>query len=225
MGRRRFGRRVNIKGRILSVLAVALTLYGTFVWNFTIAPNIDTISQMKAKSAISQAVNGVVREHFSDYTGDTALLLTQTNDNGEIEMVQANTMLINSLIGQLYFDLQEQYKETDAVITRVPVGSLLGNKVLSQGGPSVCLEILPLAVTGVDFRTEFESQGINQTKYKVYVILNTQARVLAPFSENEVTVSSVILVAETVIMGRVPESYVNVPSDDLLDGMNTGTAN
>lgn len=207
---------------ILSVLVIALMLYGAFLWNFTIAPNIDTISEMKAKSLISQAVNSTVRERFAHYTDGGELLHTQTNENGGIEMVQANTALINSLIGQLYNDLQAQYKESNAVIVRVPVGSILGNKVLSQGGPSVQFRILPLGVTGVDFRTEFESQGINQTKYKVYVILNTQARVLAPFSSNEVTVSNTILVAETVIMGKVPDSYVNVPSNEILDGMDSG---
>lgn len=79
------------------------------------------------------------------------------------------------------------------------------------------LTIIPVAVSKIDFITEFETQGINQTKYKVYVVLNTEARVLAPFSMHHIEVESTILVAEAIILGKVPDSFVQVPQDDILD--------
>ena len=62
--------------------------------------------------------------------------------------------------------------------------------------------------------------GINQTKYKVYLQMDSQARVLAPFSINNIEVQNTILVAEAIIVGEVPEAYINVPGGSALDATN-----
>ncbi|MDE8735333.1 sporulation protein YunB, partial [Eubacteriales bacterium DFI.9.88] len=64
---------------------------------------------------------------------------------------------------------------------------------------------------------EFEAKGINQTKYKVYIILKSQVKVLAPLSASTFDMSSTVLIAEAVILGGVPKSYVQVPKEDILD--------
>ena len=74
----------------------------------------------------------------------------------------------------------------------VPAGSLLGSKFFSQTGPNINLRVIPLSVSGMDFKTEFESQGINQTKYKVYIILRSEVKVLAPFSSATFHMASTI---------------------------------
>ena len=62
-------------------------------------------------------------------------------------------------------ELQDRYKNGEAgTDIEVPIGSLIGSKILSQSGPTVELTIIPVAVSKIDFITEFESQGINQTK-------------------------------------------------------------
>lgn len=69
----------------------------------------------------------------------------------------------------------------------------------------------------MDFRTEFETQGINQTKYKIYIVLNCRIKMAAPFSTQIFQTKSTVLLAEAVILGKVPDSYVVVPEDDILD--------
>ena len=79
------------------------------------------------------------------------------------------------------------------------------------------IAIRPMSVSSMDFRTEFETQGINQTKYKIYIELGCRIKVLAPFSSRTICTSSTILIAEAVILGDVPDSYVEVPKEDILD--------
>lgn len=223
MSKRRFGkkkRRIN-RTKVILVLLSAMLLYTLFLWNFTVSPNIEEISGIKTKSIISQATNSIVRSKFSTYASTDDLLIIRTNTAGEIEMVQANTSAINSVLGHLYRDLRTEYSMFKPIKMDVPIGSILGSEIFSQTGPSIDIKVQHLAVSSIDFRTEFESQGINQTKYKVYAIFNTEAMVLSPFSSKKVAVSNTILVAETVILGRVPQSFVNVPETSILDGMNT----
>lgn len=221
MGRRRFGKKKGGIHKAILVLMGAMMFYSLFLWHFTLAPNIEEISAIKTKGIIMQTVNNVIRGKFADYISVEELLLIRTNTAGEIEMVQANTPAINSLLGQLSRELRAQYREIEPIQMSVPIGSIFGSKIFSQTGPSVKMKIKPVSIATMDFRTEFETQGINQTKYKVYVIFNTEAMVLSPFSSNTVTVSNTILVAETVILGRVPQSFVNVPAQDILDGMDS----
>ena len=71
----------------------------------------------------------------------------------------------------------------------------------------------------MDFKTEFETQGINQTKYKIYIVLTCRIKMAAPFSTRVFKTNSTILIAEAVILGKVPDSYVVVPQDDILDAL------
>lgn len=205
------------KVTVLAVL-IFILLYMLYFWNFRISPNLEAVSAIKTKAIVNRIVNETINEKFCDETTARSLLITETDEEGNIEMVQSNTAAINNLISELLVELQNRYKNGEAGTNiEVPVGSIIGSKILSQSGPSVELTIIPVAVSKIDFITEFETQGINQTKYKVYVVLNTEARVLAPFSMHHIEVESTILVAEAIILGKVPDSFVQVPQDDILD--------
>ncbi len=216
-------RRKNRKNEILPhfvLLALVILLLAMlfFVWNFRISPNLASIGEIRAKAFVSRIVNETIREKFSDDLAVRNLLRAETDSTGSIGMVQSDTAAINQLVSGLSVALQDRYRE-DGLESKstVPLGALLGSSILSQSGPDIELTVIPAAVSGIDFITEFETAGINQTKYKVYVVLNTDVRVLAPFSSKMTQVTSTVLIAEAVILGEVPDSYVEVPKDDILD--------
>ena len=221
---RRSVRRKNYDHRAfkLAVLVILMGLitYMAYLWVFRISPNLEAVSAIKTKSIVNRIVNETINEKFGNETSAGNLLITETDEEGSIEMVQSNTAAINNLISELLVELQDRYKNGEAgTDIEVPIGSLIGSKILSQSGPTVELTIIPVAVSKIDFITEFESQGINQTKYKVYVVLSTEARVMAPFSMHHIEVESTILVAEAIILGKVPESFVQVPKESILDAV------
>ena len=202
------------------VILMGLTTYMAYFWVFRISPNLEAVSAIKTTSIVNRIVNETINVKFGNETSAGNLLITETDEEGSIEMVQSNTAAINNLISELLVELQDRYKNGEAgTDIEVPIGSLIGSKILSQSGPTVELTIIPVAVSKIDFITEFESQGINQTKYKVYVVLSTEARVMAPFSMHHIEVESTILVAEAIILGKVPESFVQVPKESILDAV------
>ena len=85
---------------------------------------------------------------------------------------------------------------------------------------SIAINVMMTELTGClqqDFRTEFEEQAINQTKYKIYIVLSCRVKVMAPFCSRTFDTSTTVLLAETVILGEVPDSFVQVPEEDILD--------
>lgn len=194
------------------VLSVALSL----IVKFKVDPNIEDVARIKAQVVVSRTVNKALSEHFKEDDSDKLFTVKNGND-GSMEMVQANSAAINIFMSQLSVNLQESFQNMDKESYEVSVGALLGSKFLSQTGPYVNLSIVPLSVSSMDFKTEFETQGINQTKYKIYIVLKCKVKVVAPFASKTFTTKNTVLVAEAVILGKVPDSYVEVPEEDILD--------
>lgn len=219
MGRSRMRRRNLLQKTILMlVVTVFLCSVGVFACTkFFIEPNLENVAGMRAEAVVSRTINKALAEHFSERDPGKELFTVRKDEDGSVNMVEADSMEINLLMADLSVKLQEYFQSMEKERYSVPLGSLVGSKVFSQMGPSVEVGIVPMSISSMDFRTEFESKGINQTKYKIYIELSCRIRVLAPFSSEVFTTDSTILVAEAVILGDVPNSYVEVPKEDILD--------
>lgn len=199
---------------ILILLGGSLLILGI---NRQIEPNIDAVSRLKAKGIVNEIISETIEEVFSDIDDAEELFIAKAGENGKIQMVQANTVLINQKISQLTVALQQRYDSLEPEPVRIPLGSVFGSALLSQTKGGIDIKVLPLSVSKCDFETGFESQGINQTKYKVFVKIESNVRVLQPFSQESFDITTQMMISEIVIVGDVPESYVEVPKEDILD--------
>jgi len=185
--------------------------------NRQIAPNIDAVSRLKAKGIVNTLINETIQETFSALEYEEQLFSVEYGEDGRVQMVQANTVLINQAVSNLTVCLQKKYDDLTPQRVRIPLGSILGSLLLSQTERGMEISILPMSVSKCDYVTGFESQGINQTKYKIFVEIQSDVRILQPFSQKNFSVNSKMLVSEIVILGDVPENYVHVPKEDILD--------
>lgn len=80
------------------------------------------------------------------------------------------------------------------------------------------VKVVPAGSVSSEFLTEFVSAGINQTRHRIYMRLSARVRIVIPTGARDVEVLSFAPIAETVIIGRVPDSFVNVEEvDDMLN--------
>lgn len=182
-----------------------------------VEPNLDEISQLKAKGVVTEIVGKAVRTVFSDSSKPEDYFVMKRDENGRIQLIQANTIVMNQKIADLTIALQKQYGSMQPEKMEIPIGTVFGSSILSQAEQGVQIRIMPLSVSSCNFETAFESRGINQTKYQVFVDIETDVRVLQPFSRETFKVKNRMLLSELVIMGDVPENYVSVPKEDILD--------
>lgn len=184
-----------------------------------VGPNMEAIGEVKARAVVNRIVNRTINENFEEFDDMENLLIVKTDKQGGICMVQSDTRRINALMSKLMLRLQDNYSKIEPAEIKVSAGSLIGSRILSQKGPYFNLKIVPISVSETQFKTELEEQGINQTKYKIYAVIKSSIRMLAPFTDREITVTNTVLVAETVILGQVPDSYVVVPEESILDAV------
>ena len=91
----------------------------------------------------------------------------------------------------------------------IPIGNVLGSSLLLGKGPEIPVDITMLSSSHVDFQNELSDAGINQTKHQIKLEVVIDIDVIMPWQTVSTQVVSEILIAETVILGDVPETYLN----------------
>lgn len=194
------------------MIIIVLVLGGYFIYlDRKIVPMVLAIGELKAQEIITRSVNESVRSVLKQGIKYQDLIFTKEDSEGNIVMMQADTFLMNRIAADVALAIQDHFGQTKSAPERIPLGNILGSQIFAHCGPRIKLTITPMGMVDVNFGTEFEHAGINQTRHRVYLVINTEAKIIVPFSSNNMHITTYLPVAETVIVGKIPENYIYVP--------------
>ena len=179
--------------------------------------SIDQAARAIAINAVGTKITRSVNEGIYNEELEGQLLEVVRNEEGQIEYVEANSRLINKLVLAFATKMEEDYSLGDTMVIPANFGMLTGNRILSQIPYTVNIKVMPLSLTKFQTETEFTSEPINQTRYKVYCTVTSDVQIVAPFTRETAQISRRVLLAEAIIVGKVPDSYVFVPEENVLD--------
>lgn len=203
---------------ILIMVMITSTMSGYFIYlDRKVVPIVLAIGELKAQELTTRAINESVRTVLKENIRYEDLISTKEDLEGNISMMQANTFLMNRISADLALTIQDYFTQIRNSIERIPLGNILGSQFFAHYGPKINLSVTPYGMVDVNFATEFEHAGINQTRHRVFLIINTEAKVMVPFNSNNIHVTTYYPVAETIIVGKVPHNYINVPQSQFLD--------
>ena len=183
----------------------------------TFGDNIEAAAEAMAVNIVGSKINRSLKEGFYDETMGDPILHVERDSEGNIEYVEPDSRVINKLLLSFTQNLEESYSLSDMEEHKVNLGVLTGSRILSQLPLYITVKVQPLSLTKFQYETEFETEGINQTRYYVYCTVTSQVHILAPFTDKVSEINRRILLAEAIIVGKVPDSYVVVPEEDILD--------
>ncbi|MBR3740191.1 MAG: sporulation protein YunB [Clostridia bacterium] len=172
----------------------------------------------RAEAMAVEYMHEAVRDVMGDEITYQDMMTVRTDENGRVTMLQANAVRMNELAAFTALQAQARLESADAQSVSIPLGAALGIPFFSALGPRVRVRIVPVSAVSAAFSTEFESAGINQTRHKIYLSLRTTVRLVIPSGARQVSLGSQVLIAESIIVGEVPQSYVQVP--DMSDALN-----
>ena len=199
--------------RLLRILAlIILLLSGAFL---LLENNLEAVildmAHARAEAMAVEYIHEAVRDIMGKDVAYADMMTIRTDDAGRVTRLQANAVRMNELANVTALRAQEKLASADAQTVYIPLGAALGVPFLSALGPQIGVRIVPVSAVSAAFSTEFESAGINQTRHKIYLSLHTTVRLVIPGGAKKVDLSSQVLIAESIIVGGVPDSYVNVP--------------
>ena len=164
------------------------------------------LSQTMLDMAVKQAMGqGVTYEELID---------AQMDAQGRVSMLRANTMRMNELASQTALLAERELGSAENQVVEIPLGAALGVSFLSGFGPRLEVQILPVGAVHTSFDTEFETAGINQTRHKIFLNLRATVSLIVPTGSQLVEVTSTVPIAESIIVGEVPESFVDVNNEE-----------
>lgn len=206
-----YRRRGNYKPFLIFIFCIIMLLYAFLFVDRQIRPTVEALSEVQARVIGTQSINDGVNETLAEGIEYDDLIDIMKDEQGNITLMQANTVAINKLSSTITKNVQKKMEVVSKRRLEIPLGNIIGSQVLSSYGPKLTIKITPAGSILVDFYTEFDEAGINQTIHRIYIKVKTQVQIIAPLSSKPVDIISSVPVAETVIVGRVPQQYINVP--------------
>ena len=137
-------------------------------------------------------------------------------------MLKLNTVKINLIASDIAYNIQQELYKAENSSIALPLGSITGSRYLAGFGPRFQIKILPQGSIITDFKSEFESAGINQTIHRIYLDVACKVTIVTPYDSLEADIINQVLMTESVIVGEIPETYYNLEgmdSNNVLDTM------
>lgn len=209
-------RRLGLKGKFLLFLVVVVVLF--FLVDSQLRPLLESAAQSQATIVSTKAVNDAVTEELAKQgLGYEDLVhVTQTSE-GKVTSIESDVVEINLMKSKITSAIQDRLSENDIQSTGIPLGNLLGSNYLVGRGPLIPLKITLAGTVITELQSQFLSAGINQTKHELTLSVKARIYIQMPGYYTTAEITTNFLVAETVIVGEVPDAFTNVvtPSNDL----------
>ncbi len=188
-----------------------------FVWlEHNLKPTIKSFAESEANLIATEVINKAIYEKVL-YQIDYNELITIHKDNYDrVSLIQANSIKISHLISSTNLEIRESLKELEKQNFEIPLGQALGSHFLATYGPKVKVKAIPVGEIDVQLIQDFHEAGINQTRHILYLDVNVDIRVVIPTLTDKIRVNTKAPIAETIIVGTVPETIVRLEGMDNL---------
>jgi sporulation protein YunB len=131
----------------------------------------------------------------------------EKDNEGKISALETNMAEMNRLQSQILSDILERLSVVSASELSIPVGTLTGTPLLAGRGPRIPVKMEFVGSSNARFDNDFTEAGINQTKHRVLLYVDVSVSILLPGFSTYTKVTNAFTVAETVIVGSVPQTY------------------
>ena len=206
---RRRRRRMPARGRL--VLVIIFFFLFILLFNGQIRPVIESITANEAKIRSVTTINEAVMEELGreDISYDD-LIAVERGMDGNVLSITTNMVRMNELKAKMISNIQSKLGDDTYATVGVPLGTLIGGDFFHGRGPKIPLKASLSGNVSADFNSSFESAGINQTKHQIYLDVRTSVYSFLPGFRTTTDVETNVLVAETVIVGAVPQLIANL---------------
>ncbi len=195
--------------RLFWILFFLVAVFLLLDWKMR--PIIQKSALYQAKNAATQAINDAVSEKLEELGVTYGSFVTlEKNAQGDIAAIQTDTVTANKINAALLDAVMQRLSEPDVQEIRLPVGTLFGGAFLSGYGPEISFRVIPEGYVESELKSSFQTAGINQTLHRIVFEIRVTVTALIPGYSQTTDVTNSFQVAQTVIVGDVPESFTEV---------------
>lgn len=176
------------------------------------------MATIEANNAVSSVINNAIAEKLA--AGEIKyndIVTLEKNSDGSVSALITDMAKVNVLKSEITSEIIRDLSDDIRADISIPAGNITGISLLSGKGPSIPVEIVAVTQANTEFINRFSSAGINQTRHQIVVHVNAEVSVIMPGGNVYTSVMAEVAVAETVIIGDVPDSYTYFEGDEKWD--------
>lgn len=205
------------KKQILLLFAWLCTAIGLsfFCFELSLRASAQKFALSRGRSVTMQAVSESASQmNYQQYYDD--LVKIDRDEDGSIKTIHIDGFALNELMSQMAIIAENKIEELGSEPLEIPLSSILGTQMLGTSGRKYAVECKAYASVDMDVESEFISAGINQTKHRITAIVKTWVRFIMGGQVVSYEYENAITVVETVIVGQVPQTYLEQQQIPLL---------
>lgn len=176
-------------------------------------PPLIEISHMQSKSIANEIIDLAAERALAEMQLSADSLLVQNSEGGSPSYA-ADTTQINRFCTLLSRSASQSLAELPKEVIRIPLGASTNIAYLANLGPDISFTLLPQGAVNVDYETSFESVGINQINYKIWIIISVDMKIVNPLYQETLSMRRKFMLADLVFGGKVPEYYFQMGKPD-----------
>jgi len=197
-------------------IIIVIIIVSIIVIDLKIKASLLEIAKSKAQVSGVEAINEIVNAEIVSQVKYSDIVCVHKDSAGRIVLIQPNTIMLNKIMANTVGEVAHSVGKMSDDTIGIPVGQLLGSQMIAGYGPKLKVKIIPTGKVYVNVMNKFEQAGINQTRHLIYLNIENRIKVAVPFLDDEVVVATTVPLAETIIVGDVPQTYVNFKGNDEL---------
>ena len=200
---------------VFLTLAVALLVSASVIalLEARLRPVVAEVAAAQAQNRMTAVVEGAVTAGLASRQVSYGDFVTiQRDGEGTITALTTDMARMNLLRTELAASILEALGEADVSDIQVPLGTLFDLEPLWARGPVLKAKAMTVGTVRTEFDSQFTSAGVNQTLHRIWVEVAVPMTLLLPGGEVETELHTRLCVAETVIVGRVPDTYLQLDS-------------
>lgn len=199
-------RKRKYRWKLAGVLLAAAALFAAV--DSQLRPVVETMAQYQCRVVSVIAINEAVMDEL-EKMGDVPhrLVHLEKNVDGTVSNVELDSVEMNRLKARLTEAVSNRLTGLENQDVAIPLGTLLGWQLLAGAGRSIHLQIVPASFVESEVVDTLESAGINQTQHRVCIRFTVEMSAILPGYSTSVDVTDEVCVAQTLIVGQVPEFY------------------
>ena len=199
-GRQRVG--IWLTLLVLALLAAVVSL----LWH--LKPVMTSMATARVSNLVNRIVSAAVNEAVENGSIDYQnFVIFEKDETGHITALRSNVAEVNRMQGQITDEILHRLSEVATSELEIPLGTLTGSALLAGRGPSLFVRMQAVGSASAAFRNQLPAAGINQTRHQIFLDVDVYMSILLPGMKTSTRVSNEIAVAETVIVGGVPDTY------------------
>lgn len=164
-----------------------------------------------AQAVNEKIINNAVYEALTEENINFSDIINITyDDNNCVKSVSADSVYLSKLKLKIIKNISNGFKDLDIDSVAIRLGSFIDNEFTYGRGPNIKFNYEMTNTVTCDYKSEFESTGINQARHKFELVFTTEVCIITPLFQTNTTFYTEILLNEMVIVGQVPKTYADI---------------